>query len=259
MAMFVETKANENIRADANAAGDYITLTNGYIPNYLFEVGVSYTGSTINVTSGMIVQNGVKVLITTPQSINVGTEAVGTNEYKLYLKVNMATPTAPTLVAFRSNITVQQDDIFSNMQTGINHIELAIFTKGTSGVTGLSKTLTKSINLNEKIQIFNGTWNLNETKVLPYNLDDFVLISVKAASLSLDFNGSQSHSDTCWCFGQYADGNGYHVTGVLALQKTADKTYKLTTASRVTHTGGGTHQTAVNIPVNAIYGKIKFK
>lgn len=144
MAMFIETKANENIRADANAAGDYITVTNGYVPDYLFEIGVSGSGTVINVTSGMIVQDGVKVVINAPERVDVGREASGTYEYKLYLKIKMNDPKNPEFVFMRSNITPQKDNVFSNMNAGINHIEIATFTRNTSGVAGLKKTLKKS-------------------------------------------------------------------------------------------------------------------
>lgn len=144
MAMFIETKANENIRADANAAGDYITVTNGYVPDYLFEIGVSSSGTVINVTSGMIIQDGVKVVINAPERVEVGKEASGTYEYKLYLKIKMNDPQNPEFVYLRSNITPQKDNVFSNMNAGINHIEIATFTRNTSGVAGLKKTLKES-------------------------------------------------------------------------------------------------------------------
>lgn len=247
MSMFIETKSNEKIRADANAAGDYITTTNGYVPDYLFEVGVSSSGTEINVTSGMIIQDGIKVIINSPEIVEVGREASGTYEYKLYLKIKMNEPENPEFVHMRSNITPQKDNVFSNMNAGVNHIEIATFTRNTSGVAGLRKTLPKS-SLRDgsgEIILYDGngigigqTVNLGVT---PEELRKYTLnaqISANTAStspLNVVLTGSNRGrtSTSIRLGGVYESGTGYGQC-LLALTRASGTTYNVV-ACRVTY------------------------
>lgn len=150
MATFIETKSNQIIVDQAIASGDYINLNDGYIPNYGSEFNLTFSGTQLYIGTGMLTQNGVKVINDAPMIVEVGTSATGTVTKKVYLKIDMSNPTVVEAVVSASTATLPKADIFSLYENGVTNVEIGTFTLNSGGVGSTAKTVQKSALKTEK-------------------------------------------------------------------------------------------------------------
>lgn len=206
MATFIETKSNQIIVDQAVASGDYINLSDGYIPKYGSEFNLTFSGTQLYIGTGMLTQNGVKVINDAPLTVEVGTSTSAVTK-KVYLKIDMANPTNVTAVVSASTTTLPRADIFSLYANGVANVLIGTFTLNSGGVSGVSKYIEKaSVNSDlgiERVDVITKNKiyvNTNNTiDVTRYKRLRFHLVSqdkrVEVFDLSLDAEPANANTE----------------------------------------------------------------
>lgn len=172
---FIETKSNQVIIDQAIASGDYISLKNGYVPFYGSEFELTYSGSQLYIGSGMLIQDGVKVINNEPIVVDVGSTSSGTAEYKIYLSIDMSNPENISTKTSLSTVTLPSDDLFSLFDNGIANVEVGSFTLGTVGIVGVKKTINKA-RLKTTVDIIAN--NISTKTYTVNNFKDYTLLKI---------------------------------------------------------------------------------
>ncbi|MFV0394030.1 MAG: hypothetical protein ACK5LC_06500 [Coprobacillaceae bacterium] len=179
---FIETKANQIIIDQAVASGDYLNLGNGYIPFYGSEFEITFSGNQLYIGTGMLSQEGVKVINDSPITVNIDPISSGTTENKVYLVVDMSDPDNVGTTTSLSTVTLPKDDLFALFDNGIANIEIGTFTLGSSGIIGVNKTIkTAQSGLSIRTIIYNQKTNLTTNTIIIPSLESYDLIMIEYA------------------------------------------------------------------------------
>ena len=114
----------------------------GYVPGVLNNCNIVKTSnSSITMGEGLIIINGVRILVDEPYVITIPNYPATNTVYHLYLRITITENGENSVVAnYRIKQELRQDD-FLLTNNGIYEIELASFIMGSSGIQSFIKEL----------------------------------------------------------------------------------------------------------------------